>query len=114
MVEPSLKLTISAGRVAAPVAIGMASGRAWSLYTSAAVAPACCASFSFCSKVQTPRRIKAMEPRRLPEGSAEHAMPSPSSVATSTIGAVVADADDAVEPGIAIYVAPLDRLAVAA
>ena len=59
--------------------MGMGSGRAWSVYTSAAMAPACCALFSFCSKVQTPRRIRAMDPRRLLAGSAAHAMPLPSS-----------------------------------
>src|SRR5437773_9832049 len=94
--------------------MGIGSGRVWSVYTSAAAAPACCAKRSFCSKVQTPRRIRAMAPRRLLAGSVPQASPLPSSVATSITGAVIGPEDRVPDPGLAIYDAPFERLADAA
>ena len=46
MVRPSWLLTITAGSVAVPTAMVMAAGREASVYTSAAMAPACCALFN--------------------------------------------------------------------
>src|SRR5712692_9711059 len=75
-----------AGRVAAPVAILIASGRAASVKTSAAMAPACCTLLILSSKKQTPRRMRAIDPERLPLGKEPHAMPLESNWATSARG----------------------------
>src|SRR5580704_8800061 len=65
------------------------------------MAPACCALFSFTSKLHTPRRMNAIRPVRLPAGRGSHARPLWSSDATETRGAVIGVAELAPDPGIA-------------
>src|SRR6185436_16985976 len=55
----------------------------------AATAPARCALLTLVSNVQVPREIRAMWPARLLAGSAAHASPPSSSVATSESTAVM-------------------------
>src|ERR1035441_829997 len=90
MVRPSWLLTISAGSVASPTAMTTASGLNGYVYTSAATAPACCASVSLSWNIHVPRRISAMLPLRLFAGSGAQASPVESSFSEiSTSGAVM-------------------------
>src|SRR5436305_2849306 len=82
---------MTAGNPALPVDIVIASGRAASVYTTAALAPAAAAFSSFVSKVHTPRRISATDPASDFLGRLPQAIPSPSKAPTSDNGPVIGE-----------------------
>src|SRR3954453_22268950 len=82
---------MTAGSPALPVDIEIASGRAASVYTTAALAPAVAAFSSFVSKVHTPRKISATDPASDFSGRLLQAIPSPSKAATSDSGPVIGE-----------------------